>query len=102
MTDDFTWLAVPPDPVGPWARLHDDLTHGYHAKREDLLAIWHQVYPTHPIRRAGIRCFQCDGSGIANMLGFRPAVDEQPVVCGTMDCPSCDGSGWARKPEGGE
>lgn len=100
--DELTWLAIPPEPVGAWARLQDDLVHKYHPKREDLLEIWNMAYPDRPIRDGGIRCFQCDGSGVAHFFGFRPGVDDQPEPCGTMDCPSCDGSGWARKAGGGE
>lgn len=96
--DEFNWLAIPPEPVGAWARLQDDLVHKYHPKREDLLAIWNMAYPDKPIRDGGIRCFQCDGAGIAQVVAIHR--DRRP--CATTACPSCDGSGWARKPGGGE
>ncbi len=94
--DELNWLAVPPEPVGAWARLQDDLIHKYHPKREDLLEIWHMAYPDLPIRDGGIRCFECDGVGVASVA----TIDSERQPSDTVRCPSCDGSGWARKPGG--
>lgn len=96
--DELTWLALPMEPTGAWARLEDDLRHGYHPKKEDLLVIWHQAYSHRPIPDAGIRCFQCQGATVTEVV----AIHREQRPCGSTKCPSCDGSGWARKPGGGK
>lgn len=94
--DEMTWLALPPEPVGAWARLQDDLRHGYHPKREDLLAIWAQAYPDRPVVEM-TRCKVCEGTGGVQWHAYVEGRKPEPI--GTVDCPQCDGTGQGPRPQ---
>lgn len=76
------------------SRIREDLVHGYHPRRDDLLAFWEST--TGERITAGQRCQPCDGSGEAVWHSYEPGRD--PVQIGTVDCEHCRGTGWAELP----
>lgn len=95
--DELTWLGLPLEPTGAWARIEDDLRHGFHPKQEDLREIWRQAYP-HRALTQPTRCRVCDGLG---EVTWHKYVEGRPrEAIGTVDCPQCLGTGEGPSPAG--
>lgn len=94
--DDLIFLQLPKEPSGAWARIEDDLKHGFHPKQEDLREIWRQAYPHRPLTQP-TRCKVCEGTGGVQWHAYVEGRKPEPI--GTVDCPQCDGTGQGPRPQ---
>jgi len=97
MNDEVQLVVLPVEPVGAWARIEDDLRHGFHPKREDLVAVFKQCYPDRTLTQP-TRCRVCDGTGEVTWHQYVEGRLPEPI--GTVDCPQCLGTGEGPSPAG--
>lgn len=73
------------------ARVREDLIHGFHPRREDLVDLWRE-YSGESIT-FGRRCDKCDGDGRARY--GNDSSDVQKEAAGEeQPCRACGGLGW--------
>lgn len=69
------------------ARIREDLIHGYHPRRDDLLDWW-EAFTGERITN-GTKCGQCEGTGTA-----RYETRDELKIEERQACRACGGLGW--------
>lgn len=81
-----------------FARIRDDLVHGYHPRRADLLLLWKSA--TGEVIHDGRRCSVCNGNGLARYGSSGSSGSPNPEVRDpeSQPCRACGGLGWDALP----